>query len=705
MTKTLSRKSLFARGRSPYWLGFLCFLLLTVLTAFFQEDIALFNKAWANHFTFLEFGITLGAVLVLYLIVGLVAAYAFGVKFNYKVALWTTALVVCVVIGALTLPDRFFFERNESTYYITEAARFRFGAKGVVDCLYLYYFFAIFPSLMRNRRTIDNIMRLAVIAVFGIIAVSIALEWGKYVTYFTQTALPGQSWSFNAFFMNKNIFGMAMILGFFACLYLHSRYPRFYYLFLLFFFTVYNVLIDCRTALILQTFCLGLYLVYRFFLTIKEHPWRNSIAAVFFLFLAVFVVLVIFVEGAFDSIPFIANFGNQIRHSIFEVGSSTMDSRTLFYEETLRLVCRDAYSFFFGIGGEAISYILTAPFGAVVWGDIGVTSTHNGFIFVIAKFGFIGLCIYIGLLGYLFYKVIYGMYHGDRSMGASFFILIGILLHSISENTMLFGSTTQMCGMLIVGVLPILVKYSAEDRLLTPGNLPIGAYDEPKPLRISFGARFLLSVLLFFAAFAVASPSLGFIVGGGRFGSDVFSYVSMGLSVLIWPMVYMSLASRSKVMGLLAFVLGLGSAALSFYLPGVGTLIVVSIFAFAGLVTSLVLEGKSFFALTGYYLLTLLGFLIPTVLAFCSMYFSGLHLRLLSDYGVIMLLLAVVEGYGLLLFLSPFTAFLFPKWLYRGEYIEQFFATIQDKLKSRLSIKGPKTRKRWKRLTARSVPK
>ncbi len=674
-------------------------VVLTVLVGFFQEEIALFNAAWANHFTFVEFVLSLFYVGLGFLFAGILARYAFGIGFKGKVFAWTAVLAVCAVIGVMLLPDRYFFSNSGNAYYITESGRFRFGAKAVVDAVYLYFFFAVFPGFVRSRRTIDNFCRLFVIAIFAIIAYSVYSEWDKYVTYFTQTALPGQSWSFASFFMNKNLFGLAMQYGFSAAMYLHARYHRLHNILLMVLFTVYTVLIDCRTVMVIEAVLLYAYLVYRFFLTLKEHPWKNSLAAVLLLVLSVFVALPVVFEEAFATIPFLANFGSQIRHSIFGVGSSTMESRFDFWVLTMRMLSDSIYSVLFGLGGEYISYILTAAFGAYQWGDVGVSSTHNGFIFVVAKFGFIGFFIYMGLLVWLLINVIRLMKKGDRATGATMFIIIGAILHSFSENTMFFGTTVQMLCFLLLGIFPLLVKLDEDARgSLEPVNLPIGSRDSLKPLRVPYFLRIVMSACVLFFAFSASSPSLGFLVMGTRFGSDVVSYFSLGICALVLPRFLMSV--RSPGLRIAGSIAVLAASALCFYVPGYAVFCLAVLLLVIGLTFSICTEGRAFGRNSMYYAGVLLGFCIPGALAFAALFLVGSAIRPLSDYAVIALLAAVIIGYYLVALLTPVMKITFPYWLYRGEAVEEFFATLLLRF-GRLRRKSRKAKKLLKQSPAR----
>ncbi|MBO5527940.1 MAG: hypothetical protein J6A47_01285 [Bacilli bacterium] len=539
-----------------YVLLFWSFALTMLLGAFFHEGIAFMSEkpfTWMND---TQFFLTLSATVMAIAGFIILARRNFRIGFHFGWAISLTLLCACNCVATFLYPavvsgSSPFTASGDFEIAFTAMQRVRFCCSFGVSCLYFYCFYAVFPRIFHSFRRIHFVFFMVVLAALASMVYSFVAENQLYASLI-DSSKPWRATSAVSFTNNPNTFALIILFGIMACVFLHCRYSRWYWIAMALVFGAFQLVLGCGSGIVASWMLIIGFMVYRFLMTVRYHPAR-SWAWLFIFLLGVAASLTLIFSPLLPEGAIIRRLGKNLATNTFTWASTRARIEIWrgimgFLNDPLRMV--------FGCGEGQAYWILGAidPRGAVN----GIMWAHNGFFQQYMNGGFIRLGFYLFLLGRFAYVCIDGAKNHSRVSWPCLMSMAALLVRSFFESTSLLNAEGKGMVVYLMLILPAemdrffakapeVAHYEKTILHLDEGQVVV---DSAAPLR--YLQRSYLFITPLAAAFIGVLPFL-YPLGYAAFLDGAAAIASAATLFLLAPGAYFAIGHLRRGRGLLAF--------------------------------------------------------------------------------------------------------------------------------------------------------
>jgi hypothetical protein len=458
-------ENLVSKKNLPNFLYLMVTAVYLAATLFLQEGVALFEPYVAPGMTNNEFFLTLSLVLFLFGIVLYLSIRFYKIRINWVILGFCLLMFFTNMIGLLCFKG---VTLESGSYFLSDSLRLRFILSWSTACLAFYYLLSIMPKTAINSSE-WNIYFLGALIVSIIASVySFATEIGKYALFFDDS-VSFSEFSNNApmsFANNRNTFGVLLLIGEAAALYLYVKTRRWPYipLAVLLFFNIFIIM--SKTALVCGLFLLLYFLVYEAIFLFKKHRKRSI---VLFCLIGLFLLSPLFVHliSVLSRSPFWGKLDAYVSYFFrFILGrgfddritdTDTMKERHLIWNSLFSLISADPAAMIFGLGEWNFNWAL--GFKATNGQPLVQGYVHSGYLDVLGRFGIIGCLVYAVLLAYFVFAIIDNLKHNRQGSLFSLAIFVATLLHAFAEDTNFLNLQSKDGILFFMSYLPVLTDY------------------------------------------------------------------------------------------------------------------------------------------------------------------------------------------------------------------------------------------------------
>lgn len=595
-----------------YFLAALLFGAYLVVTGFFMEGVAVLDPGVTNTLSDLEFYLFFVASIALAAALFFVSKKYFGVRFSWP---WFAFLLTLTVIDAMALicfPDHI-----ESTTSLgspgtllvldmTNAMRVRFFFWWVAAAVGIYVFMVVAPKLFYGHRSFDFFVAAGMWVGVGLILVSYFTDAEIYKTIFTVSPENAtdvlRNYRPSSICNNNNTFGFAVFFSLMCTLYLHSRRRGVYHFVIALYLMLSMILTGSKTCIALATMVSIIYVVWA-----SITGWKKRRKTCLALIISVACVLVILVGLYFLPVPALKPLQDVIHESLKMMAGgadSGFTGRSAIWEALWAQLKSNWKFLAFGTGDRAWElfvglYEYRYPDGC----------SHNGFLMVLGRFGFVGLLAYAALIAYLVYSIFRGVTkYKQKWLLCLFFILLGFLAHGMWEDTCLLDFRLKGIMMLgLIGIPPLMAKHQFESQKEAVVDEEKAAIETTNGTKVSFSPVDVLRIAFFaatplFVFFVGCAPLIQSIFGscsfanGNSLGVFTATYLAMPL-LLALAKVYKDRGRKSVWISILATsgAVALAGIVVAFVAPSLVFTIIYAVLMAAGIVLALIFTKGALF--------------------------------------------------------------------------------------------------------------
>lgn len=433
------------------------FWVVSVLIVVFCENITLSIPGASNVYSNREF---LVYFIILFI---LICGYFFlerkynKISFNYIVVISLFALFAISVMMIILQPELTSYTGTSKDGVVTTVLikittyqRLRYIVISFLTFLVAYLFFVVLPKKWIFFRQLNWVYVVFIIVTLLTVLYSYIMEAPQYISIFTGFDRPR---GIKAWFSHPNVYGLMLMLGVFASLYLSSQKPRLILHVLTFFFLFNISLTFSLTSLVICSLVVLIYYVFRFFLTLKSHPKLNI--SIFLILSGILILGIgVFVFLYCHNVSIVEKIVQLIYDGFIKSGYSTLESRIVLWKNTLSILLESPFYLIFGRGIGVFQTLLDGVNASQL---NEIVTTHNGFVEVMGNGGIISLCIYLISIFIPIVMTIKMMRKGYKSVGFTCLLLVGgALVASCLETFNFFKPTTLSLALTIMFLLPFM---------------------------------------------------------------------------------------------------------------------------------------------------------------------------------------------------------------------------------------------------------
>ena len=374
----------------PLWAAILCFAVMVIAWGFYLY-LELFKNRQENKFELY----VAGACALLILLNIIIIAVQPKVVAEDVIVRYSPDPDHQEVIGTV----------EHAVIQVSAIHKFIFISEIVATIMFIYIGLFIFPKRIKTIIFLKYLgfalfIFLLVLMIYGYI-----VDANKYALFFKHIFMHDRTdpdiyhKCVTSFIINRNAYGMCMMMGIIFAFINHSIHKKwFYYLFAGIFY--FNMIFSlCKTGLLISMILILIYVGYRLAVTFKEHKKRNLI------FIITFGSIVLIGGGILGvsilSKGKILGFIYDSYNEIFR-GGKTLDNRSYIWDNTYRLL-RDG-NWLIGRGFGIINLLLQ-PMNILSHSE-KVFPTHSAYLSLIAEGGILFLVAYLALLTYSGYVIV-----------------------------------------------------------------------------------------------------------------------------------------------------------------------------------------------------------------------------------------------------------------------------------------------------------
>lgn len=436
----------------------LLFFVIIFLSCFLAENFAFYSATQLDGLN-RSSTLLIAALIILLLIVYYFVEHKHnGMKFD-KILL--PIVLVCSLLLTLTV-----LWQGPMTVTTTSGTdvvvKFSLLDKGIIILQIIIWMAVLYAILFVNNRY--NVIKNVAIIFMGtyflfmfISAISdIFYEWPNLIAIFNGTY---DKRGFSFIIYNPNVWGMLLLLGQLTCYVLSKKkFNLFFYLVSIFFF-VSDVMTTCTTTVYIGAVLLITYTVFEVITFFKKEEKKKGIILLSSFFGSIALIAIICTILYQSRVMGFVNLWDYLAGDIFLKDYASMTHRTPIWNEVFKLVTTNPISFIFGLGFKTGNvYLKTIN---------GFRSAHNGYIEVLLRHGLLGLLVYFAGLGLFIYSLVIlvkkKQYRFSFIYGLCF---LAILVHAVTESTVLFTPNIQGCFLTLGFYLPV-VNVLQEKRFTT----------------------------------------------------------------------------------------------------------------------------------------------------------------------------------------------------------------------------------------------
>ena len=435
-------------GKLRFTLTNIIFWIVLMLSCLLSENFAVLNndplKGFAVDSAFI-LTISIIALLVLY--------YFLEHKKN-KLTFDKVLLPGLLVSGLLLILNVFRqFNRVFPTYdasgtfaiSFTVQERLMASLQVVIWLAVMYAAVFVYNRFRLNKESYRWVGKIYLIISLLLCFIDLFLEGNLLIEIFNGTNSSGLKFLMG----NQNIWSLLIFGGFITAVMLSYKRFRWYYYAAMVYLYIHNLFTSCATTTYLCTGVLILYSIFEIVLRFKNNrPSRVKYVATYLGIIAgfsgTFALLVLF------KVPLFVNLWNFLYNALFHKEFSTMTGRVGIWLKIFDLLKANPLDLIFGLGHKTANKILVEY-------STTIRTAHNAIMEMFLRYGLIGACIYIGILG----LTVYALVKHIQKKNYRFAIIYGlcftaILGHSMTESTTLFTPNVGGLYFSFVFVLPIL---------------------------------------------------------------------------------------------------------------------------------------------------------------------------------------------------------------------------------------------------------
>jgi hypothetical protein len=652
-------ENLVSKKNLPNFLYLMVTAVYLAATLFLQEGLALFEPYVAPGMTTNEFFLTFGLVLFLFGTVLYLSIKFYKIRINWVILGFCVLMFVTNMVGLLCFKG---VTLDNGSYFLSDSLRLRFILSWSTACLAFYYLLSIMPKTAINSGE-WNIYYLGALIVAIIASVySIATEIGKYAMFF-DGSVSFSEFSNHApmsFANNRNTFGVLLLIGEAAALYLYVKTRRWPYVPVAVLLFANIFIIMSKTALICGLFLLLYFLVFEAIYLFKKHRKRSIVLFCLIgliLLSPLFVHLIAFLShspfwgklDAYVSYFFRLIFGHGYDERITD--TDTMNERKAIWDSLFSMLSNNPTAIIFGLGEWNFNWAL--GFKATNGRPLIQGYAHSGYFDVLGRFGIIGCIVYAALLAYFVIAIVDCLKHHRQGVLFNLAIFAATLIHAFAEDTNFLNLQSKDGILFFMSYMPVLTDYYYDHH----SNEEYVASDQSeKPCKTAPISILGWFRVLSFIAATMAIIFLGFVAFYRSLGYDYMAtpYFEGQLIVLflVFPWLSFLFVPNNKIKSLyrylaLAFVSVylIASFVISFWFFNVVSFVIIAAFgAISLIVISFLTHGVlSLPALRSEAMYTLLSFAFITLCNVLTKY-AVLETSQPSPYSILVLAVFSISG-------------------------------------------------------------
>ncbi|MCQ2791939.1 MAG: O-antigen ligase family protein [Bacilli bacterium] len=396
------------------------------------------------------------------LLIGFILYVLMDYKYNHlklKNIFLYFAIVIAIsnIIAVASLPSEVILPNGAEPLIITPLTRVYYLMSGFAFGLMSYLCFYLIPRKIFNRRYMDIILMLVLVASFLMIFLSFIVEWDSYAHMFSQHFIDIEPYALKSICGQKNIFGRMLLYGVFATILLRIKRKNAKWLLLNIPLCLFLLLTFSKMAIILALLTLLIYFIVRVVMLCKKNKDNLIITLSIVGFIAIlspiFIVSLIYSESGIMY---------EVRRLFIKFGESanaTFNSRILIWQSAFKLLAPHQYIFGFGI--DTFGYALHNTYAMVApeWENLDfIYNGHNLFVDLIGRGGIILLGVYLFLHVYVIYVALKLRKKTPFLSLATIVLLIMYLCYGITDASCLCGADDSVMTNLVI-VFPIMSEY------------------------------------------------------------------------------------------------------------------------------------------------------------------------------------------------------------------------------------------------------
>lgn len=436
-------------------LMFLVMMFTTAFCCFFAEGHTYFNSGVGRiEMNDLEFYLTFGACILMLASFFIMAKRYYKVRVNWWILILVTILLITDFLALYFFPG--IYDTGELVYSLTRNEKIRYMLAYLVVILALYFTLGTFPQIFRDPNVLKWFFYALLIDAFVAFFYSLYHDFDIYKDIIETQDFLNPFKVPVSFTTNRNVYARLLFYGLVAECYLQCTKPRWYrFIFQLFFLANQLLALSKGTMMVAFVFYF-LFLVYRYFATLKGHPKRNGFCLALFIILAIAFVVLYFLSGTSFMPEQLSKF---IKSVISLFGSSFADSfNSRFYAVTELLTAQKGsiFTIVFGFGAYAIQGVMNAVI-PVFPGDMN-SVLDSGISYPLFQNGVIGAAINVIFVIFIIVLAIRSIARKSPHGWFMLILLISLLALSFVENIYFLGYNPLNIIALFMVAVPLLTE-------------------------------------------------------------------------------------------------------------------------------------------------------------------------------------------------------------------------------------------------------
>ena len=444
-----SRFILLYMGKLRFTLTNIIFWVVLLLSCLLSENFAVLNNDPLKGFA-----VDSAFILTISIIVMLVLYYFLEHKKN-KLTFDKVLLPALLIAGLLLIVNVFrqgsrVFPNydNTGTFAISFSVQDRVMAslQVVVWIAVAYALVFVYNRFRLNKESYRWVGKIYLIALLLFCIIDLFLEGNQIIAILNGTY--GDS-GFAFLMGNANIWSLLLFSGFLTAVLLSYKRFRWYYYLLMIYLFFHNLLTSCSTTTFIEIVVFVVYSLYEILSHIKEDKKLTGKRLISF-FSVIAGIAVVFAIFVLTKVPMFVNLWSFISCSIFHKDFVTMTGRSSIWIKIFELLKGNPLDLIFGLGHITGNKILVEY-------STTFRTAHNAVMEVVLRYGLLGACIYIGIIGIAIFGLIKHILKKNYRFAFIYGIcFIAILAHSMTESTTLFTPNVGGLYFSFVFVLPIM---------------------------------------------------------------------------------------------------------------------------------------------------------------------------------------------------------------------------------------------------------
>ncbi len=434
------------------------FFFLYCLLASVSSELSLWynGKTITGEYLFLSLGSS-----VLCIVLGILFWYLFTKKKGYKnnkfVLGITTLLFLGNTIALFAFPTRITIT-NEFTFISPFVFRLGLIISNLSLSIFIYNFYAFLFLLKKGKKSFAFIATIiAIMSIFSII-ISYFTDFNHYIDFFN-----GKTVYIASILGHKNTFGMFVVFGLMAEVYLFDLDKKWWRLLLVAYLFASLYPINSKSSLLCAMILVFGYILYYGFYCFHKNKKLSIACFVIFATALVTNGLLLIFPSSKDGV--LSEFILACRSVFFGGDGSTIGARYVLYEKVIKQLNLSPLFWIFGYGNGNFQYSFF--YACDDWSIERIAPTfhaHNGFVQCLACGGIFRLVIYVAFLIYLVYRFIqkFKKTHNIH-MFMSLLFFVTFFARTLVEPEYLLGDSVKGVVYAFFIVEPILSVDSQED--------------------------------------------------------------------------------------------------------------------------------------------------------------------------------------------------------------------------------------------------